>query len=73
MSCIRLTPAKRRELLDLYRRSTEPDVRLRSHILLLLDDGHPWATIEAVLFCSLSTIGRWKPRFAKDGVDAVSG
>jgi putative transposase len=68
-----LTPAARRDLLDLYRRSAEPDVRLRSHILLLLDAGHPWATIRAVLFCSVSTISRWKRRFEADGADAVFG
>ena len=39
-----LAPADRRELLDHYRRPIEPDARLRAHILLLLDDGHPWAT-----------------------------
>jgi putative transposase len=73
MSSIRLTPAKRRELLDHYRRSTEPEVRLRAHILLLLAGGHPWATIGAVLFCSPGTISRWKARFEREGVDAVFG
>lgn len=68
-----LTPADRRELLDHYRRPTEPETRLRSHILLLLDDAHSWATIRAVLFCSLGTISRWKRRFEADGVDAVFG
>ena len=58
-----LTPAERRSLLDHYRRAIEPEVRLRAHILLLLADGHPWATVSAVLFCSLSTISRWKTRF----------
>ena len=73
MACFPLTPAVRRDLLDLYRRSAEPDVRLRSHILLLLDGGHPWATIQAVLFCSVSTISRWKRRFEAEGADAVFG
>jgi len=41
--------------------------------VLLLDAGHPWATVSAVLFCSASTISRWKRRFGKDGVDAVLG
>ena len=68
-----LSPADRRELLDHYRRPVEPDTRLRAHILLLLDDGHPWATIRAVLFCSLGTISRWQRRFEKEGVDAVFG
>jgi len=70
---IRLTQAERRELLDHYRRSANPEVRLRAHILLLLDAEHPWATISAVLFCSFSTISRWKRRFEAEGVDAVFG
>jgi transposase len=68
-----LTPSDRQTLLGHYRRSADPDVRLRAHILLVLDAGHPWATISAVLFCSLSTISRWKRRFEADGVDAVLG
>jgi putative transposase len=68
-----LTPADRRNLLDLVRRSPELEVRLRSHILVLLADGHPWVTIAAVLFCSTSTIARWKDRFEAGGVDAVFG
>ncbi|HJZ57461.1 MAG TPA: IS630 family transposase, partial [Gemmataceae bacterium] len=73
MSSIRLSPTDRNALLGHYRRSTDPDVRLRAHILLLLDAGHPWATIGAVLYCSLSTISRWKQRFEADGVAAVLG
>jgi transposase len=59
--------------LDRYRRDDDPEVRLRAHTLLLLDGGHPWATISAVLFCSSSTISRWKRRFEAEGVDAVLG
>jgi len=73
VTSIRLTPAERQELLDHYRRSADPDVGHRAHILLLLADGYPWATVSAVLFCSLSTISRWKARFEEDGVDAVFG
>src|SRR3954470_23408655 len=69
----RLTPAVRQDLLDHVRRSAEPDVRLRSHILLPRAAGHRWATTSAVLFCSTSTISRWQRRFEKDGVDAVIG
>ena len=56
MPSIPLTPAERQDLLAHDRRSADPEVRLRSHILLLLDAGHPWATVGAVLFCSASTI-----------------
>jgi transposase len=69
----RLSLQDRKALLDHYRRSAEPEVRLRAHILLLLDAGHPWATISAVLFCSFSTISRWKRRFDAEGVEAVLG
>jgi putative transposase len=70
---IRLTEVGRQQLLDHYRRAADPDVRLRAHILLLLYTGHPWATVSAVLFCSVSTISRWKRRFEAEGVDAVLG
>jgi transposase len=73
MNSIHLTPAERQGLFDRYRRSADPEVRLRAHILLLLDAGHPWATVSAVLFCSASTISRWKQRFEADGADAVLG
>lgn len=73
MNRLHLTPADRRDLLDHVRRSPDPAVRLRSHILLLLADGHPWATIAAVLFCSTSTISRWQRRFETGGADAVFG
>lgn len=73
MTSIRLTPAERQALLNHYRRTADPEVRLRAHILLLLDAGFPWATIGAVLFCSASTISRWKRRFEAEGADAVLG
>jgi hypothetical protein len=52
----RLTAVERQVLLDHYRPPADPVVGHRAHILLLLDAGHPWATIGAVLFCSLATI-----------------
>lgn len=73
MSSIALSPGDHKTLLAHYRRAADPDVRLRAHILLLLDAGFPWATISAVLFCSFSTISRWKGRFEAEGVDAVLG
>jgi transposase len=73
VTSILLTPAERQTLLDHYRRFADPGVGHRAHILLLLDAGHPWATIGAVLFCSLATISRWKRRFEQDGVDAILG
>jgi transposase len=73
MPSVHLTPTDRQALMAHYRRSADAEVRLRAHILLLLADGHPWATVSAVLFCSLDTVSRWKRRFADEGVDAVFG
>jgi putative transposase len=73
MTTVCLTREDRDALLDHYHRGPDPSVRLRCHILLLLDAGHPWSTVSAVLFCSLSTISRWKQRFETEGVDAVVG
>jgi transposase len=73
MPSIRLSTADRNTLLGHYRRSADPDIRLRAHILLLLADSYPWATVSAVLYCSLDTISRWKRRYEAEGVDAVFG
>jgi putative transposase len=73
MTSIRLTADDRNTLLGYYRRDPDPQVRLRAHILLLLADGHAWATIAAVLFTSPDTIARWKSRFHRGGVDEVLG
>jgi putative transposase len=70
---IRLSPADHKALLHHYRHSADPDVRHRAHVLLLLAAGYPWATITAVLFCSLSTLSRWKTRYEAEGVNAVLG
>jgi hypothetical protein len=73
VSRLHLTTTECQSLLDLYRRAADPDARLRAHILLLLDAGHSWATVSAVLFCSVSTISRWKRRFEKEGAGCVIG
>lgn len=68
---IRLRPAERKAALHAVRRGTDPDFRLRAHILLLLDAGQPWALIVAVLFTSTATISRWRKRYLDGGLDAV--
>src|SRR5436305_10878422 len=68
---IRLRPGERKTLLRECRRGTDPDRRLRAHVLLLLGDGHSWALIAAVLFTSSSTINRWRRRYLGGGLDAV--
>src|SRR5205809_277210 len=69
---IALSPGQRKRLLALYRKEPDPLVRLRAHIVLLLADGHAWSLICAVLFCSTGTVARWKARFERGGVEALS-
>jgi putative transposase len=72
-SSIVLQPIERRELLDLYRKHTDPEVRFRAHILLLLADGHSWEDVGALLYCSSRTIDRWVKRFHHDGIEGLAG
>ena len=66
-----LGSSQRKRLLELYRKEPDSQVRLRAHVVLLLADGHAWALIAAVLFCSTATIARWKARFESGGVEAL--
>src|SRR5262245_33194798 len=68
---IHLRADDRKTLLRHYRGSPVPAVRLRCHILLLLDAGHPWVLIAAVLFTSSATINRWRRAYLRGGIDAV--
>ena len=70
---VSLDVRQRQALLDRYRKDPEPEVRFRSHILLLLADGHTWATVCAMLFCSSRTIDRWVKRFEAEGVEGLAG
>ena len=71
---ISLTADERNTLLDYYRAPCDDHaVRLRAHIILLLAQGYPWATIAAILFCSSRTIARWQKRFIRGRVDALFG
>jgi putative transposase len=70
---IALGRGERKRLLELYRKEPDPQVRLRAHIVLLLADGHAWSEIAAVLFCSTATIARWKGRFGRGGIEALTG
>ncbi len=73
MSSIVLQPDERKTLLDYLRKHPDPPLRLRAHILLLLADGHTWATICAVLYCSSRTIDRWQARFRAGRTGALLG
>ncbi len=70
---ITLHADERKALLDYYRHHADPSVRLRTHIILLLADGHPWSLLTAVLFCSTATIARWKQRFEQERVPGLLG
>jgi transposase len=69
--CISLTTEHRKTLLDWYRGRHPAELRLRAHLLLLLADGHSWATVCAVLYCSRRTVARWKKRFQEQGLDGL--
>jgi putative transposase len=68
-----LSPDQRQDLLDRYRKDPDPEIRFRAHILLLLADGHTWATVAMLLFCSSRTIDRWVKRFHQDGIEGLTG
>src|SRR3954453_2546760 len=68
-----LTAQQRDELLNLYRKDPDPELRFRAHILLLLGEGYAWDTIEAMLFCSSRTVDRWLKRFEAEGVEGLTG
>src|SRR5512144_562708 len=70
---VTLDARQRQALLDRYRKDHDPEVRFRAHILLLLADGHTWATVCTLLFCSSRTIDRWVKRFRQEGVDGLAG
>src|SRR5512135_1972066 len=70
---ITLDAAQRRALIERYRKDPDPEVRSRAHILLLLDDGHSWATVATLLFCSSRTIDRWVKRFLREGLEGLAG
>src|SRR5215831_6809654 len=70
---ITLTPQDRKALLHTYRRAADPQLRLRAHLVLLLDDGYPWTLIALLLYTSSSTIARWQHRFHAGGITALLG
>lgn len=68
---IRLSSRQRKMLLQEARRGSDPERRLRAHLLVLLADGWSWNVIVGVLFTSTSTINRWRKRYLAGGVPAV--
>jgi len=70
---ITLTADERATLLDYLRRSPDPALRCRAHIILLLAEGLSWSLITTVLFCSSRTVARWQDRFRQGRVPALLG
>jgi putative transposase len=70
---IRLPARDRKGLLDVYRRGTDSQQRLRAHILLLLHDRVAWTVIAARLFTSTATVNRWRKRYLAEGVAGIAG
>jgi putative transposase len=68
-----LTADQRATLLRYYRGPTDPRLRLRAHVLLLLADGRTWDDVASALYCSTRTIARWKRRFDQGGLEALRG
>src|SRR5262245_55094762 len=68
---IRISTHERNVLLKEVRRGTDPERRLRAHVLMLLADGWQWSLIVGVLFTSTSTINRWRLRYLDGGITAV--
>jgi putative transposase len=68
-----LTAGQRDELLTIYRKDPDPELRFRAHIILLLGEGRPWSDIQHILFCSSRTIDRWLRRFEAAGVGGLTG
>jgi transposase len=68
-----LTTKQHDELLRIYRKDPDPELRFRAHLILLLAGGHAWDTIEAMLFCSSRTVDRWLKRFQAEGVAGLTG
>lgn len=72
-SSIQLSEEERKRLLSCYRDHPACNDRLRAHIVLLLDQGYSYRTIEDVLYCSSRTIARCKQRFGQRRIDGLLG
>ena len=67
---VTLDARQRQALLDRYRKDPDPEVRFRAHILLLLADGHTWATVARAAVLQLPhhrPLGQAVPRGGRRG------
>jgi transposase len=69
---LRISSAERKRLLRALHQSSRPEERLRWNIILLLADGHTWAQIATVLYCSSATITRWQQRYLEQGMAGIA-
>lgn len=67
------TTTQHNDLLRIFRKDPDPELRFRAHIILLLLEGYSWETITSMLFCSSRTVDRWKKRFAEHGIEGLTG
>ena len=67
-----LGSAGRKRLMEMVRRHPHPAVRLRAHIMLLLEDGWSGSSVQSALYRSSRTIDRWEKRFEAGGLEALA-
>jgi putative transposase len=68
----RISAVKHKQLFTAFRATSNPDQKLRLHLLLLWGQGYSWSVITAVLFCSPATVARWVVRYRLGGLPAVT-
>ena len=68
-----LKPRQRDELLTIYPKDSDPELRFRADLVLMLADGHTWKIIQTMLFCSSRTIDCCGKRFQSEGVAELAG
>jgi putative transposase len=68
-----LTTAQRDELLQVYCKDPDHELRFRAHLILLLAGGYTWDIIEARLFWSSRTLDRGRKRFEAEGIEGLTG
>jgi transposase len=70
---IRLSGCERKTALNFIQRGGDHRVVRRSHVLVLLAEGHPVRTIAALLFCSFDLIASVRREYQHGGLTAALG
>lgn len=68
---IALSERECKQLVGIYHKHADPEVRRRAHMILLLNRGMTWAMIASILYCSSRTIARWRKHYLREGVDGL--